>query len=63
MLPERFYQKYGGNKLPNILVAAKKNGSIELDDEAVAREILSLSLVGKEGQEMLDVWMNDYKKF
>ncbi len=63
ILPERFYQKYGGNKLPNILVMAKKNGAIAFNDEVVAREILSLSLVGKEGEQMLDVWMNDYKKF
>ena len=63
ILPERFYQKYGGNKMPNILVMARKDANIQIDDEAVAKEILSLSLTGKEDHRMLGVWMEQYKKF
>ncbi len=63
MLPEVFYKKFGSSKMPNILVMAKKDGTIQLDAETVAREILSLSLSGKEGDRLLKVWMDDYRKF
>jgi predicted SAM-dependent methyltransferase len=63
MLPASFYKKFGSHKMPNILVRAVKNDSAALDTDAAAREIFALSLVGHEGDEMLNVWMEDYKKF
>jgi predicted SAM-dependent methyltransferase len=63
ILPEKFYEKRGSNKMPNVLATAKKDGSVVLDDAARAKEILSLSLTGKEGDRMLNVWLADYQKF
>jgi len=58
VLPRSFYKKYGGHKLPNIEVKALKSvGPIE-EREAI-REILSLYLVGREDERLLDVWMKD----
>lgn len=61
LLPNSIYKKYGGHKLPNIVVTAKKDGERLINDVAVAREILSEYLVGREGEEMLAVWMNDFE--
>ena len=61
LLPNSIYKKYGGHKLPNIVVTAKKDGKRLINDSAVAREILSEYLVGREGEEMLAVWMNDFE--
>ncbi len=63
VLPESFYKKYGSNKMPNILVTAKKEGSENPDFDEQVKEILSLSLTGKEGGPMLGVWFDQYKKF
>ncbi len=62
-LPESFYKKYGSNKMPNILVRAIKDGSAKLDGETVAREILSMYLVGKEDDRLLNVWLKNYREF
>lgn len=64
ILPESFYQKYGSHKMPNILVrASKKSGLSAGDEEKMVEQILALSLAGKEGQELLDVWMKEYREF
>ena len=63
VLPESFYKKYGSHKLPNIMAVAKKDGSVSLDEMKVVTDILSLSLAGKEGNRILEVWLEDYKKF
>lgn len=61
LLPDAIYQKYGGHKLPNIVVTAQKDGNQSIDEEGVARRILSQYLVGREGEDMLAVWMNDFR--
>ncbi len=63
MLPESFYKRFGSGKMPNIVVKARKDVSKEMDMEERAREILALSLNGREGDRMLNVWMEDYRKF
>ena len=63
MLPDSFYMKFGSNKMPNVLAIAKKDGTIGLDGLARAKEILALSLTGKEGEHMLNVWLTDYENF
>lgn len=63
LFPESFYKKYGSHKMPNVLARARKDASVHIDDERTVRDILSLSLAGKEGDTMLDVWMGDYRKF
>jgi SAM-dependent methyltransferase len=63
LLPASFYKKFGSHKMPNILVRAMKDGSVETDDLVIVREILSLSLLGREGDPMLNAWMESYKKF
>jgi 2-polyprenyl-3-methyl-5-hydroxy-6-metoxy-1,4-benzoquinol methylase len=63
MLPESFYKKYGSHKMPNVLASAKKNDSVVFDEAKTVREILSLSLAGKEGNAILDVWLRDYHNF
>lgn len=56
LLPRSMYKKYGGHKLPNVEVRAiKKN--IEINEREVVKEVLSQSLVGREGDPMLSVWM------
>lgn len=59
ILPEAFYKKYGGNKLPNILAKAEKD-SREINEEVVVKEILSQYLVGKEDDKILNVWLEQY---
>jgi predicted SAM-dependent methyltransferase len=63
ILPESFYKRFGSGKMPNILVKAKKDISKDIDIDGRVREILSLSLNGKEGDRLLNVWMEDYRKF
>jgi predicted SAM-dependent methyltransferase len=63
LLPESFYKKYGSHKMPNILVRAMKNDLAELNEYETVQEILSLYLAGKEGQELLEVWMREYRDF
>lgn len=62
ILPERFYEKYGSNKMPNILVMARK-GATDIDARAAAEDILSFSLTGKERERLLNVWMKDFDDF
>ena len=61
LLPSSFYKKRGGHKLPNVVAVAYKSG-VAIDENAVAREILSQYLVGKEGDVMLSVWMKQFEK-
>jgi predicted SAM-dependent methyltransferase len=63
ILPERFYKKYGSNKMPNILVKAKKSASASPDIDAVVKKILTLPLTGKEDHRLLKVWLEEYRKF
>jgi len=58
MLPRAFYKKYGGHKLPNIEVMARKLDAPINEGEAI-REILSQYLVGREDEGLLEVWMKD----
>lgn len=55
-IPRFIYQRFGGNKLPNITIVAKK-GSAIIDERAVVENLLKDYLVGSEGEELLDVWM------
>lgn len=57
-LPESFYRSYGGNKLPNVVVFARKKDANVNYKEAI-KEILSLCLVGKEAEQMISVWMKE----
>lgn len=61
LIPERIYQKYGGFKLPDITVIAKKNEK-EIDYDTVVESILRMYLIGKEDEEMLKVWMDEFRK-
>jgi predicted SAM-dependent methyltransferase len=63
LLPASFYAKYGSNKMPNILVRAVKDEAAKFDEYAVVRGILAMSLTGREGDEMLNVWLRDYREF
>lgn len=66
VLPESFYKKYGSNKMPNVLVTAKKDPKRTLgtaDEDRVVKEILSMSLTGREDESLLGVWFKDYKNF
>jgi SAM-dependent methyltransferase len=60
LLPASFYKKYGGHKLPNIVVTAYKADK-QIDENTIAREILSQYLVGKEGEPMLSVWVKQFE--
>lgn len=58
LIPNYFYRKYGGHKMPNVVVTAvKSRGSV--DFESKSREILSLCLVGGEDDRLLSVWMKE----
>lgn len=63
MLPENFYKKYGSHKMPNILVSSRKDSARAIDPLATARDILSLNLAGKENERLLNVWVEEYKRF
>ncbi|MEJ5286474.1 MAG: hypothetical protein CH6_2177 [Candidatus Kapaibacterium sp.] len=60
LIPEKIYQKYGGYKLPDIVVFARKNER-EINYDEVVEEILETYLIGKEDRKMLEVWMNEYR--
>jgi len=59
LLPMAFYKKYGGNKLPDIVVRAEKDGFVKLDEDKVVREILSQYLTVNDGEKMMNAWLND----
>jgi predicted SAM-dependent methyltransferase len=66
ILPESFYKKYGGNKMPNILVTARKDVRVNMskaDEDRAAKELLAMSMAGREGDALLDVWFKDYTDF
>jgi hypothetical protein len=66
ILPESFYKKYGGNKMPNVLVAARKDPKISLhrsEEDRIAKQLLAMSMTGREGEKLLDVWFKDYQEF
>ena len=56
LVPNALYRRIGMNKLPNITVIAKKSEK-QIDERAAVRELLKRSLVGTEGEELLEVWM------
>lgn len=58
LVPNSFYEKYGGHKLPNIEIFAVKTGE-NLNEKEAVRKILKEYLVGREGDEMLSVWMKE----
>ena len=57
-LPLVSLRKFQGKKLPNITVIAKKSAKA-IDERKAVQENLSLYLVGREGDELLDVWMRE----
>ncbi len=57
LVPNAVFRHFGWNKLPNITVVAKKSEQ-SIDERAVVRGLLSQYLVGTEGEELLDVWVN-----
>lgn len=58
LVPQYFYRKHGGHKMPNVVVSAVKTPEA-VDFESASREVLSLCLVGGEDAPMLDVWMKE----
>jgi hypothetical protein len=60
LIPNTFFRKRKGNKLPNITVIARKDASVTIDKDKVVRAILSQYLVGREGDEMLNVWLKEF---
>lgn len=60
LLPDSMYERHGGHKLPNILVTAVKSAEA-IDEKKAAREILAGYLVGKENEELLNVWYKDFE--
>ena len=58
LVPQFIYRRHGGHKMPNIVVIATK-GSTDINFEAATKEILSLSLVGGENDNLLNVWMKE----
>lgn len=62
ILPNAFYRKYGGNKLPDILVTAIKDESAKFDADVVMREVLSDYLTVNDGDKMLNAWLNKSSK-
>ncbi len=63
LTPNSFYERYGGNAMPNVLAVAEKDPRAEIDEEAIVREMLGLSLVGKENAAMLGAWLEEYENF
>jgi len=61
LIPESVYNKYGGYKLPDIVVYAKKN-NLDVDYDKAVESILKCYLVGKEDEKLLNVWMDEYRK-
>jgi len=61
ILPESVYRKYGGYKLPNIVVIARKN-SQDVNYKQVVEDILGDYLVGNEERKLLDVWLEQFEK-
>ncbi len=62
LLPDAFYRRYGGHKMPNIVVTARKDGAFAVNDERAVREVLGEYLVGRETGKLLDVWMNQFRE-
>ncbi|HEY4525880.1 MAG TPA: methyltransferase domain-containing protein [Candidatus Paceibacterota bacterium] len=60
-LPDSFYRKHGGHRLPNLVMRGEKDANRTIDEKSLAREILSYSLVGREGDEMLNVWLGQVR--
>lgn len=60
--PMSLYKKYGGNKLPDIVVSAVKGKSAIQDKRAVIKEILSNYLTIHDGEKMMNVWLDDADK-
>jgi SAM-dependent methyltransferase len=58
LVPDMWYARKGGHKLPNILVTSKRTAAA-IDEPAALRAILSEYLVGREGEELLAVWLKD----
>lgn len=61
LIPESLYKKYGGHKLPDIVVIARKNEKI-VDYNKTVENILMNYLVGNESKKLLEVWMKDFEK-
>lgn len=61
LIPEKYYKQYGGFKLPDIVVFAKKNDKV-IDYDKVVVEILKNYLIGKEDEKLLQVWLDEYNK-
>lgn len=55
-IPLRLYRSFGMNKLPNITAIATRSDAA-IDEHRAVRAILSQSLVGTEGDELLNVWL------
>lgn len=58
LVPQYFYRKYGGHKMPNIVVSALK-GAQGIDFRAATQKVLALHLVGGEDDRLLTVWMQE----
>lgn len=57
IVPNSVYYKYGGNKLPDIVVKAKKDAAALVDEEVVIRELLSEYLTVHDDHRMLHAWV------
>ncbi len=61
LIPESVYKKYGGHKLPDLVVIARKNEK-DVDYNKAIENILMNYLVGNENKKLLEVWMKDFKR-
>ncbi len=58
-VPDSFYRKYGGHRLPNLEMKARKDADQTVDERRAVCSLLSQYLVGKEEEDLLAVWMKD----
>ena len=62
LLPVTIYKRYGGNKLPDIVVNARKDASKQIDSDKIIREVLSEYLTVHDGDKMLNTWLMEIRK-
>ena len=60
-MPVTIYKRYGGNKLPDIVVNARKDASKQIDSDKIIREVLSEYLTIHDGDKMLNTWLGQIK--
>jgi len=59
ILPNFLYKNFGGNKYPDIVVTAQKDGAVKLDKEKFIRDVLSNYLSIHDGEKMMNAWLDE----